>query len=155
MSKKAYTWDDYTITRDGRVFNNQTNTEMKQFENSKGYKMVVIHCKQWRVHRLVAEKYVPNPDNKPQVNHIDGNKKNNNADNLEWVTNYENRQHALKNNLHVNGDKCPWSILKEDDIKRIRRNEENFSIKEWSDYYNVAYRTMWDIVNNKTWKNVG
>ena len=61
--------------------------------------------KQFYIHRLIAEHFIPNPDNLPQVNHIDGNKLNNSLDNLEWVTVQDNVIHAYKNGLikHVSG----------------------------------------------------
>ncbi len=66
----------------------------------KGYKRVELgRAKVKAVHQLVARAFVPNPENKPQVNHIDGNKDNNEATNLEWVTMKENLEHAWKNGL--------------------------------------------------------
>lgn len=84
--------------RDGRI--------LKATPDKKGYLRlrVTIHREKraYKVHRLVANAFVPNPEGKPQVNHIDGNKTNNRADNLEWVTNLENAHHAMDNDLWSN-----------------------------------------------------
>ena len=101
-----YTIDDYTITNKGEVINNHTGKMLKPQANNKGYLRVGIGNKLKFVHRLVAEKYIPNPNNCSQVNHKDGNKFNNNVSNLEWVSNQQNRDHAIKNGLHFCGEKC-------------------------------------------------
>lgn len=71
----------------------------------------IVHDK--LVHRLVAEAFIPNPENKATVNHKDGNRLNNHVDNLEWMTQKENVQHAVKNDLRgdVSGEKNPMSKL--------------------------------------------
>lgn len=103
------------IFRDGRI--------LKQVVNSYGYYCVTIKYlngkqKVCPVHRLVAQTFIPNPDNKPQVNHIDGIKTNNHVNNLEWCTPSENLKHAFKNGLNkggrpwlgISGEKHPVSI---------------------------------------------
>ena len=64
-----------------------------------GYEYVHLNNDCISLHRLVAKAFIPNPDNKPEVNHIDGNKFNNTVSNLEWVTSKENKEHAWKHGL--------------------------------------------------------
>lgn len=90
----------HAVNDEGVVIRIRTRKQIKAHPNKKGYYQVCLQDKQTcRIHRLVAELFVPNPDEKPQVNHIDGNKANNMAFNLEWVTNEENQLHAIKTGL--------------------------------------------------------
>lgn len=89
----------YSVSNKGRVRNNLTGHLMKGGLNPDGYHVVHLTyapCKSdnVRIHRLVGVAFIPNPDNKPQINHIDGVKTNNTVENLEWVTNLENSLHS-------------------------------------------------------------
>lgn len=84
-----------SLLRNGRI--------LKPTQDSKGYLRLRVTInrekRSYKVHRLVAMAFVDNPDGKPQVNHINGDKTDNRASNLEWVTNKENAHHAIKNGL--------------------------------------------------------
>ena len=153
MGFQTFTLDDYEITRQGEVINKKWGgRKVKPQPNGKGYLRVHIAGKMYFVHRLVAEKYVPNPDGKPQVNHKDGNKLNNNADNLEWVTNQENRNHAINNDLHLKGEKCPWSKLTQKQVDFIRNHPEIKNV-ELARAFGVHHKTISAVKNYRSWKD--
>lgn len=86
----------YEVSDSGTVRATKTGKNRKLLISATGYAVVRFANKNWPVHRLVAKAFVPNPENKPQVNHKDGNKANNSADNLEWVTAAENMRHSYE-----------------------------------------------------------
>ena len=90
---------DIQVTVDGKVYRNKTLLSTRI--NTCGYEIVTVYGVGYRVHRLVAEAYIPNPENKPEVNHIDGNKLNNHVSNLECVTSKENKIHGWGAGLYT------------------------------------------------------
>lgn len=152
MAPRKLSLEDYEITKNGDIINKHTGHILKGQPNAKGYLRISIGGKLMFIHKLVAEKYVPNPDNKEQINHIDGNKLNNSADNLEWCTNQENRNHAVKEKLHLQGEDCNWSKLDWDKVNYIRAHPE-VTIKYFAELYGVSRSTISDVRHYRTWKN--
>jgi hypothetical protein len=95
--------DRYEVSNTGIIRNKDTKKVMKPHKDGKGYLRVSLSKNNIqatiKVHRAVAIAFIENPDNLPQVNHKDTNKENNTVWNLEWITNYENMQHAIRNGL--------------------------------------------------------
>lgn len=101
---------DYIALASGHIYSKKTNRILKPADNGSGYQHVVLRINNKNVdtyvHRFIAEQLIPNPGNLPEVNHKDGNKSNNEAENLEWVTSSENKKHARDTGL-----KPPQSVV--------------------------------------------
>ena len=155
----------YSVSNFGRVKNNNTDKVLKGYTDFKGYQRVCIHCrsegirKDLKVHRLVAEAFVPNPDNKPQVNHIDGNKQNNAASNLEFCTNQENQTHFwryLNNEQNkanrINAHKGKGLLSDNPNSKSVIRLEDGKvfrTIKEAAEELNISYIHIGEVCKGK------
>ena len=139
----------YLVSNQGRV--KHENRILSGSKQKDGYIRVKIRGKSYPIHRIVAEVFVENKYNKPFVNHIDGNKQNNHADNLEWCTQKENVNHARKNNLQskaINTYKGKFSQEQRDEIKRLW-DEEGISKREIAKRYNVSHTCINDIISDR------
>lgn len=97
--KNCKSHSDYMVSSFGRLKNAKTGKILKIHNNGRGYAVYTSRGKRIRIHREVAENFVPNPALEPVVNHKDGNKQNNVHYNLEWVSFSENTSHAWSNGL--------------------------------------------------------
>lgn len=154
----------------------EAEREMSYTLNNRGYYSVVVRKKTHMLHRLVAQAFVPNPDNKPIVNHKDGNKLNNHYSNLEWCTIAENNAHARATGLHIQakGHKIKYksdatkakalanlkdkSKLTDDEVRYVRKvhkaRDKEFSSTALAAKYGTSVVAMNKIVKGETYKHV-
>jgi len=152
----------YQISNTNKVKSNHFGRSiiLKPSLNTGGYNSVCLRLnnkiKTRSLHRLIMEAFIPNPDNKPCINHIDGNKLNNSIENLEWCTYSENMKHAYDNNLKLpiegKGEKSSQHKLKEEDVLKIRAS--SLSSKELGSLYNVNRTNIIAIRKRKSWTHI-
>lgn len=152
----------YTISNLGIVRSLLTNKILNPVITKFGYKRINLRkandtkTYSYFVHRLVAGNFIPNPNNLPEVNHIDCNRTNNRLDNLEWTSKENNIKHSfLYGGKSNEGRKNPNAKLNEDDVKAIKALYKTlrFSNVEISKLFNVGSTSIDNIINNKTWSN--
>lgn len=151
----------YTIDEKGNVFSIRNNKNIKHIKLKSGY--VYVHlCKNGtgqlvRLHRLVAQHFIPNPNGYKQVNHKNGIKTDNEVSNLEWCNGFYNMQHAIKTGLFVtSGESNPSAKLTKEQVEAIRteyvRNSKTHGTTALAKKYNVSNVMIGKIVRNECWK---
>lgn len=152
----------YLVSKDGEVFSLFTNKLLKLSESKgTGYIVVNIRVRGERqpvyVHRLVAEAFIDNPNDLPEVNHKDGNKHNNIYTNLEWVTGQQNKDHAKATGLIKIGSQLKRAKLTEEKVEIIcQMLQEGFTtgnILNIVDFY-VTRSLLLNIRARRDWKHI-
>lgn len=143
-------YSGFAITRDGRIWSMSRNRWLSQCPDQRGYLLVNLNkFGTKRVHVLVAKMFIPNPENKSQVNHINGIKTDNRVENLEWMTNLENAIHAEYRGL------MPHNVFTEADVRFICEELENgISCSELSNMYGFSYDALFQIKRGENWKHI-
>lgn len=155
----------YKISRDGVVVSVPRNgtvnveKEIKPTVGTNGYLKVSFRCFGKRytrnIHRLIALTFIENPNKYPCVNHIDGNKMNNDISNLEWTTYSKNIQHAYDNGLTIPTKGEDRSNLTNDNVLRIVEMKESGStLRNIAKEFNISASTVSDIVLGRTWSHL-
>lgn len=140
--------DYYEINQNGEVRNKKTGKIIVGDKNNCGYMRVCLYMpykKRYFRHRLVAEHFIPNLENKKYVNHIDGNKENNTITNLEWSTQSENEKHAYANGLKSKKEKVLLIYDTGDSI-------EFDSMGDCAEYLNCTISNLSVLIKNNTFK---
>lgn len=156
-------YENYKISNYGNLKNKKTN---KILLIDKGYYRVSLYnkgkSKHFSIHRLVAINFLPNIQNKPCVNHIDGNKLNNRVENLEWCTQKENINHAWKNGLSKSykGEMSSKSKITENqaliiiNAKKNSNNKRYWGLKELCENIGISYGIGCEISKGNNWKHL-
>lgn len=151
----------------GKVRNINTGTIYKTHTDRYGYERLRVSIgnsvmKTIKIHRAVAQTFIPNPENKEDVNHKDGNKLNNNVENLEWTTTSENMVHSFAMGLHdsnvYKSINSPVAKLTKEEVRFIKEHYIPFD----SDYgthglarkFGVSKSTIFRIINNESYTNI-
>lgn len=146
---------EYAVSNKGNVKNIKTNRLLGEYYNSAGYRFVILKGKDYLIHRLVALAFLDNPQNLPQVDHRDENKKNNDVSNLRWVTSSENTRHsAHKHSCRINQLTLDGKLVKAwESISQIERETGYFRqaiMQVCKGKHKQAYGYRWEYLDSSS-----
>lgn len=150
----------YLVSSFGRIWSTLKCRMLTEFPTMIGYIRVNLTinsvCRAHLLHRLIAKTFIPNPNNKPEVNHKDGVKSNNRVDNLAWSTSSENKQHAIKIGIFSIGTGRPDAKINEYIVIEILKDRyiNNLKELELEEKYPISRTAIRNIIHGKTWKHV-
>ncbi|MBQ3442358.1 MAG: HNH endonuclease [Selenomonadaceae bacterium] len=153
-------YDGYQVSNFGRVKSFKCGKQIITKPTTAMNYLQVCFCKDGKkkhfsVHRLVASCFIPNPDSKPQVNHIDGHPLNNHVSNLEWATSTENNRHALDIGLKKVGQDLYNAKLTNEQVQYIRTNPDSLNTYELAEMFGVNKSTINRIQLGERYKSAG
>ena len=167
--KQIPDFSDYFIDENGDVFSKSyhpiqnKNCELKKLKISKhksGYLYVVLfkNGKRYfkKLHKIIAETFIPNHENHPFVRHLDDNKLNNSLENLAWGTHQDNMDDRKKNGNNVKGERNGRVKLTEEQVIQIRQKyiSRKYTQKQLAKEYGVSQFAICNITNYKRWKHI-
>jgi hypothetical protein len=172
--KKINEYPTYEVSSDGELKtfnwkNKGVERIMRPARDGSGYLRTMLKHKNGKfctikVHRIVAANFIPNPENKPEVNHKNGIKTDNRVINLEWCTHSENLKHAFDTKLMTKvGEKNPAATVTELQVLEIRKNyvygtncrrKGSITKKDLAIKYNTTFNVIKHIIQGKTWKHL-
>lgn len=159
----------YYATKEGKIWaaprkgkGGHNGKFLKTWLIGHGYEMVMLYRKtqkpqKFLVHRLVAVAFIPNPENAPEVNHRDGNARNNIPENLEWCTSKQNKAHAWKKGLYTGKGVAHYAAKL--DVKKVKYILKNYTgvrgqVPTFARQFDLNPASIRDVIARRTWKHV-
>jgi hypothetical protein len=157
---------NYIATDDGRVYNYKHCRWCNHMKHKLGYVFIGKFTingkyKMALLHQVIAHTFIPKPNDKTELNHLDGNKKNNASNNLVWVTHKQNMSHAWETGLMENLRKCNGkkickgnAKLTQEQADEIRKQRANgVKVKDLCEQYNISYTPIYRLLKGETWNH--